>query len=232
MDPKSYIIATIKPWNLKVFEERFARRSETWHLVTSPLELTLETLRRVKPRYVFFPHWSAKVPSEILAEVECVCFHETNVPYGRGGSPIQNLIARGHRETSVTALRMSDELDAGPIYLQRPLSLEGLGEEIFIRASRLVAEMIEEIVRTEPTPRPQAGDVVVFKRRTPSDSELPRDISDLSKLFDHLRMLDAETYPPAFLDYGDFRLEFRRPALRSRAIEADVRITVRPREKP
>ncbi len=29
---------------------------------------------------------------------ECVCFHMTDVPYGRGGSPLQNLIIREPQE--------------------------------------------------------------------------------------------------------------------------------------
>jgi len=36
----------------------------------------------------------------------------TDVPYGRGGSPLQNLIVRGHTETKLTALRCVRDLDA------------------------------------------------------------------------------------------------------------------------
>ena len=50
---------------------------------------------------------------------------------------MQNLIAQGHRETVITALKMDNQLDAGSIYMKRPLSLEGLAEEIFIRASHI-----------------------------------------------------------------------------------------------
>lgn len=32
-------------------------------------------------------------------------FHMTNFPYGRGGSPLQNLMKRGHHTTTITALR-------------------------------------------------------------------------------------------------------------------------------
>ncbi len=37
--------------------------------------------------------------------------HMTDVPYGRGGSPLQNLIARGHTSTKLTAMRMTAEVD-------------------------------------------------------------------------------------------------------------------------
>ena len=43
----------------------------------------------------------------------------TDLPYGRGGSPLQNLIINGHKETMMSALRCVQELDAGPIYLKK-----------------------------------------------------------------------------------------------------------------
>ena len=49
------------------------------------------------PKYIFFPHWSKKVDTKIVNNYECVCFHETDLPYGRGGSPIQNLILRNQK---------------------------------------------------------------------------------------------------------------------------------------
>jgi methionyl-tRNA formyltransferase len=222
---KTYIVATIRPWNIRIFEETIRNLPGQWELVTRPSDLTIETIRRLAPRFVFFPHWSHKVPREILESAECVCFHETDLPYGRGGSPVQNLIARGHRATVVSALRMVEELDAGPVYLKRRLSLEGLGEEIFVRASKIIAEMIEEIVKTEPEPVDQAGDPTLFKRRTPDESKVSADLQTLEEVFDHIRMLDAEGYPRSFIEAGGFRFELSRPALRTDCVVADVRIT-------
>ena len=74
-------------------------------------------------RYIFFLHWSLRVPKKIYASYECVC-HMTDVPYGRGGTPLQNLILRGHSQTKLSALRMVDEMDAGPVYTKKSLSLE------------------------------------------------------------------------------------------------------------
>ena len=69
----------------------------------------------------------------------------TDLPYSRGGSPLQNLILRGHQETQIIALRCVAELDAGPIYMKRPLSLEESAYEIFVRAADVVQEMIEDM---------------------------------------------------------------------------------------
>ena len=147
MGKETYIVATIRPWNIKMFHAVIKKYPGQWHLVDNPAGLTVDLINKLQPRYVFFPHWSALVPQEVLDCVPCVCFHETDVPYGRGGSPVQNLIVRGHEKTKITALKMEAGLDTGPVYMKRPLSLLGTAEEIFVRASRIVADMILEIIQ-------------------------------------------------------------------------------------
>ncbi len=189
------------------------------------MELTLENLERIKPRYIFFPHWSIKVPEEIIELYECVCFHETDLPFGRGGSPIQNLIEMGIETTQITAIRMTKELDAGPVYIKHPLSLNGLAEEIYIRSAKIISSMIQKIVTTEPIPIPQTGNATVFKRRTPTQSFITKEIDTLEQLFDFIRMLDADGYPLAKLRFNSFEIEFKQPAFRVNKIEAIVSIT-------
>jgi methionyl-tRNA formyltransferase len=109
--------------------------------------------------------------------------------------------------------------------MKRPLSLEGLAEEIFIRASRIVAEMISIIITENPEPKEQIGEPTIFSRRTPAQSKIPIETNELLKLFDHIRMLDANGYPKAYFDFGVFRCEISRPALKAEEIRADIRIT-------
>ena len=47
----------------------------------------------------------------------------TDLPYGRGGSPLQNLIVRGHKETKISAIKVVKELDAGPVLSSLELML-------------------------------------------------------------------------------------------------------------
>ena len=217
------IIATNKPWNIKSFAEIMPYRSN-WHIITSPSVLSTFSTIEDRIRYIFFPHWSWRVPDEILDRFECVCFHMTDVPFGRGGSPLQNLIARGHKETMLTALRMVSEMDAGPLYMKRPLALAGSAQEIYERASALAFTMMAEIAEHEPQPIPQVGEPTYFKRRTPEMSALPQS-GTIESIYDHIRMLDAESYPRAFLRHGEYRLIFDRAKLSDGGLEARVRIT-------
>lgn len=221
---KTYLVLGYKPWSRRIFDQELRQLPGRWHYIESPADLGLAVVEELSPRYIFFLHWSWKVPDELVDRYECVCFHMTDVPFGRGGSPLQNLIVRGHRETRMTALRMSREFDAGPVYMKEPLSLEGGAEEIYLRAARLSAKMIQRIIQREPKPMPQRGKPVNFKRRKPEESEVGKAAS-LGELHDFIRMLDAEGYPRAFLIQSGFRFEFSRPALYDGRIVADVKIT-------
>lgn len=217
---KDYVYCTDRPWTLEAFLKIRAGLPGRWSLCVSREDLA-EMVARVAPRYIFFPHWSSIVPDAILAR-ECVCFHMTDVPYGRGGSPLQNLIARGHKSTMLTALQMTETLDAGPVYFKRSLSLEGSARQIMRRAAALSAEMMAEIVAREPAPVPQEGTPTHFARRKPAQSALP-DAATPEALYDHIRMLDAPGYPHAFLNHGAWRASFTEAVVDGAAVEARVR---------
>ena len=225
MEKETYLVVTIKQWNINAYNKIISKYNGIWHLITDINELTVEKVKVINPKFIFFPHWSHIVPSEILNISTCICFHETDLPYGRGGSPLQNLIALGHKETEISALQMTEELDAGPIYLKKGVSLEGLAEEIYIRISYIVADMIKIIIEQDIKPIEQNGKITLFNRRKPKESKIPSEKTNLEDLFDHIRMLDAEGYPNAYLEIGNFRYELFRPSLKSNKILADVRIT-------
>ena len=187
--------------------------------------MKIVSIEAIDPEWIFIPHWSNWIPESIWRRWPTVIFHMTDLPYGRGGSPLQNLIQEGHKETMLTALRCSKELDAGDIYLKQRLSLYGTAEEIFLRAEKMIGEMIEHIVNKNPSATPQQGEPIIFKRRTPNQSNLGNcPEGDMSAWYDLIRMLDAEGYPHAFLEAHGMRLELRRVCQRSDGLHADVRI--------
>lgn len=189
--------------------------------------LTVEKLNEIKPEFVFFPHWSFIIPPEIYEQFNCVIFHMTDLPFGRGGSPLQNLIERSIYRTKISAIKCIKELDAGDIYLQQDFSLlEGTAGEIYLKAAKVISEMIDEIIKSKPIPKPQVGDVVVFKRRTAEQSNISG-LTDLTKIFDFIRMLDCEGYPRAFIDDGNVKYEFFNAELRNNKIVASVEIQIK-----
>ncbi|MDD4286968.1 MAG: hypothetical protein PHO20_04740 [Candidatus Peribacteraceae bacterium] len=221
MSSPSYVVCGCKSWNRKVFDEQIKSLPGTWRFIGKKEELKKELLEKLKPRFIFFLHWSWKVPPEIFTAFECINFHMADVPYGRGGSPLQNLILRGHKTTKLSALRMTDALDAGPVYLKKEMSLAGTAQEILARSSELAARMIGHIIRELPEPKEQEGNPMTFERRTPEQSRIPAGLSQ-EALYDFIRMLDGEGYPPAFLEYEGLRYEFRKAVLYNGRLEAQI----------
>ena len=100
----------------------------------------------------------------------------------------------------------------------------GTAQEIFLRAKYIVKEMIIEIIDEQLIPVAQKGEITEFKRRKPENSNL-EGIIETEKLYDQIRMLDCEGYPPAYIESENFRFEFSRASLKSKQeIIADVRI--------
>ncbi|MBV2127868.1 hypothetical protein [Arsukibacterium indicum] len=208
----TYLVATVKSWNIEAFQKYTADLPGNWQLITSREQLTRDYLAELKPTYIFFPHWNWKVPADITGRYCCVCFHMTDLPFGRGGSPLQNLILSGATETKLTALQMTEHLDAGPIFGKLPLSLAGTATDIFQRAAPLVYQLISQIISQQLSALPQQGDATYFDRRSPAQSKLPEGMT-AARLYDFIRMLDGEGYPAAYIEYNGWRLEFSAAAL-------------------
>lgn len=221
----SIIIATSQPRNRYLASTISERLASDVRLITRKEELSKELLRELCPDWIFLPHWSYIVPPEIYENFRTVVFHMTDLPFGRGGSPLQNLIVRGFETTQLSAIQCQEGLDTGPIYLKEPLELSGSAEDILRRSARIIEEMIVRIVRESPVPVPQEGEIVEFRRRKPEDSELTgATFPDLKSVYNFIRMLDGEGYPPAFLRLGSFRMEFGNAEMQEGEIRASVRI--------
>ena len=218
----NYIVASSKDW----FKEH--PKSEEYEElnfieISNKEDLKLEYLEKINPRYIFFTHWNWKVSSEIYKRFECVAFHTAPLPYGRGGSPIQNLILKGLKNSPVCALKMTDILDGGPIYDSFEVSLDGTISEIFSRIATCVEKLIVLICQNNPHPIEQNGEVVAFKRLSNSDNELLSKHS-IKELYDRIRMVDGLDYPRAFINYGNHKIEFSEAYLDGNHLLAKIKI--------
>src|SRR5262249_24941038 len=92
-------------------------------------------------------------------------------------------------------------------------------------AAELIYDLIAEIIASDPIPIPQEGMPVHFDRRRPEESVLPCEGAD-SSLYDFIRMLDAPSYPKAFVEWGEWRIEFDHAQLTSDE-EVSARVVLR-----
>ena len=227
---KNIVIATIKEWNINnYFELKKELENEySFYLISNKDELSLEKIEKINPKYIFFPHWSWIIPENIYKNYECILFHMTDLPYGRGGSPLQNLIINKVYNTKISALKVTKGLDEGDIYLKEDFDIsKGSANEIYINASKLIfKKLIPNILRQNPTPVRQEGDVVNFKRRTPEQSNIKmlNDVS-IANLYDFIRMLDAPSYPKAYLELDNLKIELSEVIIKDGKLEGRFEVS-------
>lgn len=220
----TYILLSAKSWHDSLFSSLQKTINASWIRIRENDEFTYENLIKLNPKKIFIPHWSEIISSDIYNNFNCVVFHMTDLPYGRGGSPLQNLIEKGHKETVISAIKVEAGLDTGDVYLKYPLSLEGTAADIFKRAATIIEKMIIEIIATNPTLKKQEGEVVVFKRRKSEQSNI-ENLETISQVYDFIRMLDCDGYPNAYIETKYFKLEFNKASINNNSIDAHVRIT-------
>ncbi len=236
MKNNKIVIATIRPWNISYthkFEKLFKDKYKIF-LFFKKEAVTIEKIKEINPSYIFFPHWSWIIPRKLHENFNCIAFHPTDLPYGRGGSPLQNLISHKIYNTKISAFKVEKELDSGDVYLKKNFCLKnGSAQEIFKKMSKIIFfEMIPYILENNPIPQKQKGIPTFFKRRKPEESNLENeDFSTLANFHDFIRMLDAEEYPKAFLRIKNFKILFSGIKKEQNQLEGKFEIVVDPKKE-
>ena len=221
---KNIIIAAVGEWNKIIFNKIKKYKNYKIYFVSNDKELKKKA-KNIKPEVIFFIHWRKILEKKFIRNNMCINFHMTNLPYGRGGSPLQNLILLGKKSTTLTAFRMNEKIDAGDYLYKQKLSLKGSAEEIYKKLSLKAFEIIKKILTREFRYKKQRGTVVFFKRRKPKQSEI-KTWKNLDELYDFIRMLDAPSYPKAFLKVGDKKIFFQKAKInkKNKFIQCNISI--------
>lgn len=91
--------------------------------------------------------------------------HPSLLPTYRGPTPIETAILHGDEQTGVSLIRLTAEMDAGPIYAQIPYPLHGhetqsqLYEELADQGGSLLIQHLPAILDGSLQPRDQVGEV-------------------------------------------------------------------------
>jgi len=131
--------------------------------------------------------------------------HESDLPRGKGWSPLTWQILEGQNRIPITLLEAVYRVDSGDIYLQEWLEFEGhelLYELRHAQAQstiRLCLQFVQQYPDILQTSSPQTGEESFYPRRRTKDSQLDINRS-LAEQFNLLRVVDHEQYP-AFFEY-------------------------------
>lgn len=170
-----------------------------------------DVAKKLQPSLIFFVGWSWMVPKSVTDNYLCLCLHPSDLPKYRGGSPIQNQIIDGIKTTKLTLFRMTDQMDAGPIYLQRDLNLgleyglENIFRWLILEGSDLIHWCITDKQKEDnhkgklEFTAQDESQATYCKRRKPSDSEIKDFTQQTAEYW--LRFIGclADPYPNAYV---------------------------------
>lgn len=99
------------------------------------------------------------LPAEFLSAPKrgCINVHFSLLPKYRGAAPVNWAIVNGETETGVTTMKIVEELDAGPILLQRATEINEheSAAELLARLAEIGAELLSETLKSLDTIHPQ-----------------------------------------------------------------------------
>lgn len=152
----------------------------------------------------FFLSYGKIVNRELLKKHQNnLVVHGSDLPKGRGWSPLTWQILEGADIIPVTLFEAGEKIDSGPIYLQEWITLSGdeLIDELREKQTRATIHLCVSFVKRYPgkigESRPQIGAPTYYSRRNPIDSKIDLDRT-IREQFNLLRVADNDRYPVWF----------------------------------
>jgi methionyl-tRNA formyltransferase len=154
---------------------------------------------------IFFSYFKIVKKSILLKSKYNLIVHESNLPKGRGMSPISWQILEGKNEIYFSLIEASEKMDKGNIYYKKKVYIKNnlLFKEIkkiqLTENLKLILKFLKFIKKNKKAPksRLQKGKATYYKKRNPKDSVLNIN-KNLKSQFNLLRICDNEKYPLYF----------------------------------
>ena len=133
-----------------------------------------------------------------------VC-HPSDLPKGKGFSPIAWEILEGLNEITFTLFEANEGIDDGDFYFKEKVFLKGdeLNDDLRKIQANTTFNLIYKYISQFPKNKsyPQNGNETFYTRRTTQDSELDLN-KTINEQFNLLRIVDNNLYPAFFIKNG------------------------------
>lgn len=155
---------------------------------------------------VFILGYTTILPLDFLKRNKLnLIVHESDLPAGKGFSPVQWQVLSGKTNIPVCLLEAAEKVDSGDIILRTEMQLNGdeLWSEIRQKQAQVTIKLIEQFLEAYPrfSRTPQSGNETYFEKRSEKDDELNVQKS-IAELFNQLRVADNERFPAFFRMHG------------------------------
>jgi methionyl-tRNA formyltransferase len=170
------------------------------------------TLRDLAPELMVVTAYGRILTHEILAipSMGVLNVHASLLPRYRGSAPINWALIRGEEETGVTIMWMASEVDSGPIFLQKPVSIGPednagtLSAKLAKEGGALLVEALEMLRRSEGVKIPQPDTGVTYAPPISAEMRLIRWEQPAAEVAGWIRGLDPK--PGAYTMWQGKRL--------------------------
>lgn len=132
-------------------------------LFPDKLSLLKDQLEELKADIGILVAYGKIVPANIMGFFPSgiINIHPSLLPLHRGSTPIESVILEGASETGVSLMQLANEMDAGPVYVQKKLKLTGieskqeLADQLLSIGSSLVIDHLPSILDGSLKPKAQ-----------------------------------------------------------------------------
>jgi methionyl-tRNA formyltransferase len=118
----------------------------------------------VEPRAVILCAFGALVKEPLLTDHDILNVHPSLLPRWRGAAPVERSMMAGDAQTGVSIMRLVADLDAGPVYAQKPEPILPTDDyaSLTARLRDLSVQLLQFVLETNPAPDPQPEDGVTY----------------------------------------------------------------------
>jgi methionyl-tRNA formyltransferase len=173
-----------------------------------------------EPDAVLICAFGALIKEPLLSEHAMLNVHPSLLPRWRGAAPVERAIEAGDAVTGVSIMRPTEEMDAGPVCLQReePIAPGDDYGSLSVRLAALGGELLVEALDTGPRFADQPDDGVTIAPKIEAADRRLDPLLDATALERRVRALTPHI--GAFAETADGeRLGVRRAAVTDAAVE-------------
>jgi methionyl-tRNA formyltransferase len=141
---------------------------------------------------------------------QCFVVHASDLPKGRGWSPLVWQILEGQENIYVSLIEADDPVDSGKVwrkecvYFAKHFDFEEICRELFVSEIRLMDYAVEAVAAGKSGTE-QVGEETYYAKRNRSDSRIDIE-KPLREQFNLLRVSDPTRYP-IFFDHLGYRYQ-------------------------
>ena len=133
----------------------------------------LEVVRDKKPDVGVLASFGMMIPQSVIEAfpLGILNIHPSMLPKYRGTTPIESAILNGDKTTGVSVMKLVREMDAGPVFAQKEVTLDGTEtkQELYEKLARIGAELMMNVlkcvVKNTVTPKIQDEIRATFTKR-------------------------------------------------------------------